>query len=155
MTMSKPHRRLQAVILACGLAALQLGGCATPATKMGAIEKGGDVATQEGLGIKILDLRRTSAGYMIDLRYTVVDPEKAAPILDRMAHPYLLDQITGARLFVPDTPTLGSLRQTPGQSVAGHRYFVLFANPGKHVEAGRKVTLVVGALRVPNLTVQE
>jgi hypothetical protein len=84
-----------------------------------------------------------------------VDAAKAAPLLDGKQRPYLLDG-RGAKLGVPDTPILGSLRQTSrnGKVSTTHSYFILFANPGKYLHAGDRVTLVVGDARVPDLTVE-
>lgn len=155
---SKAWQQAKAALLACslGLAALQMGGCAT--TQADAAKPpplASDSGDEGALGIDILGVRRSAAGYMLDLRYKVVDPEKAAPLVDRKVHPYLLDQDSGARLFVPSSAKIGPLRQTSGKPVAGQTYFALFANPGRYVEAGRKVTLVVGDRRVENLAVLE
>jgi hypothetical protein len=137
--------------LALGLVAAQLGGCATS-------PRGGGATLAETApdnhGIEILGLRQASAGYMIDFRYRVLDPEKAAPLLDHKVQPYLLDPASGAKLFVPSTPKLGQLRQTPKRPVAGDSYFMFFANPGRFARPGQQLTLVAGDLRLENLTVR-
>jgi hypothetical protein len=155
---SHAWQKAKSVVLVCslGLAALQTGGCATYQADAAkppplAAESGGG----EDLGINILGVRRAASGYMLDLRYKVVDPEKAGALVDRKVHPYLIAQSSGARLFVPSSAKIGPLRQTSGNAVEGHTYFALFANPGRHVEAGQKVTLVVGERRVENLAVLE
>ncbi len=109
----------------------------------------------DAAGIRVEALRLSAAGYILDFRYRVVDPAKAAPLLDGKQRPYLLDG-RGAKLGVPDTPILGSLRQTSrnGKVSTAHSYFILFANPGKYLHAGDSVTLVVGDARVPGLTVE-
>lgn len=139
------------ICFAFGLVALQLGGCATS-------PRGGSAYLAETApdnhGIEVLGLRQASAGYMIDFRYRVLDPDKAAPLLDHKIQPYLLDPASGAKLFVPSTPKLGQLRQTPKHPVAGDRYFMFFANPGRYAQPGSRLTLVAGDLRLENLTVQ-
>ena len=91
---------------------------------------------------------------MIDFRYKVLDPVKAATLADRQAKPYLLDQATGAKLSVPRSPKVGPLRQAAENLTAGKVYFALFSNPGKLVKQGNKVTVVVGGFRAENLVVQ-
>jgi len=110
-------------------------------------------------GIKLLGIRRTAAGYGLDFRYEVVDAEKATPILQRKfsRDTHLVVEKSGARLGVPFSEKVGSMRtsvRTANQIKEGRRYFVLFANPARHVEAGDKVTVVIGKFRVEHLVVQ-
>lgn len=111
---------------------------------------------ESNLGIRMEGLRLSAAGYMLDFRYRVTDPAKAAPLLDRKIRPYLLDEASGAQLAVPDTAKLGQLRTTGRNKVVhGDRdYFILFANPGRFVQVGNKMTLVMGDLRIGNITVE-
>lgn len=163
MSENSKRRRHPASLLAAGvgLTALLMGGCATTKSPVSgsdspdAINRPTNCQVEEPLGICIEGVRRSAAGYMLDLRYQVVDPEKARALVDRKVHPYLLDQASGARLFVPSSAKIGPLRQTTGKPVAGQTLFALFANPGRYVEAGRNVTLVVGDRRVENLAVLE
>lgn len=107
------------------------------------------------LGIKIVGLRRSSAGYMLDFRYRVLDAAKAASLLDRKISPHLLDEASGAQLGVPDAPKVGQLRPTSRNGVIpGRSYYILFANPGRYLNAGSKVTLVAGEIQIRNLTVE-
>ena len=138
--------------------ALALGGCAgTPAEQAyapqaGQAEEQGETA--DTLGIKVEGIRLSAAGYMLDFRYRVLDPVKAAPLLDRKIQPYLLDEASGARLAVPDAPKVGRLRTTSRNKVIpGRNYYILFANPGRYLQAGSKVTLVAGDARISDLTV--
>jgi len=104
-------------------------------------------------GIEILSLNLSAAGYMLDFRYRVTDPEKASEFMNRAVKPYLVDQATGAKLSVPSPPKVGSLRQTSRKPVAGRIYFVLFANPGRFLAVGDKVTLHHGDCEFKNLAV--
>ena len=110
----------------------------------------------ESLGVNIHGLVLSSAGYMIDLRYRVVDAEKAAPLMDKKIKPYLLVQATGARLDIPDTPKVGMLRQLPrNDSVKQDRdYFIMFTNAGHRLTLGDRVDMVVGQTRIENLRIQ-
>lgn len=104
-------------------------------------------------GIEVIGLHLTAAGYMLDFRYRVTDPAKAAPIFLRKSQPVLIDEATGHKFSVARPPTVGPLRSSqPPQS--GRTYFMLFGNPGGFVKAGGKVTVEVGQFRVQNLEVQ-
>jgi hypothetical protein len=109
---------------------------------------------EEEWGVKVLGIRRTAAGYMLDFRYRVVDAEKAAPILDRRITPYVQVQETGVRLLVPQAPKLGSMRQTSFAVKADRDYFIVFANPSQIVSKGDLVSVVVGDFVTPALAVQ-
>ena len=138
--------------------ALALGGCASAPAEQPYAEAGKAVMHGEivadTLGIKVEGIRLSAAGYMLDFRYRVLDPVKAAPLLDRKIHPYLLDEASGARLAVPDAPKVGQLRATSRNKViVGRNYYMLFANPGRYLRTGSKVTLVAGDARISGLTV--
>jgi hypothetical protein len=108
---------------------------------------------EESWGIRILGLRLSAGGYMLDFRYRVLDPTKAAPLLDRSVKPHLIDQASGAKVIVPSPPKIGPLRTTQAPQ-AGRSYFVIFANPGVYIERGSKVTVVIGDFRAEDLTVE-
>ncbi len=142
---------------ALGAATLPLGGYAAvpgPAVESPPLKAEAETEGASGLGIELLGLRPSAAGYMLDLRYRVVDPEKAAPLLDRKLQPHLRDEATGAKLFVPVAAKVGALRKTGGVPKAGQTYAMLFANPGKYLASGAEVTLVIGERQVRGLTVQ-
>jgi hypothetical protein len=166
------------------LAALPLGGCvhtprldvaatATPAERRAAIDQA--VAQQEAerlaaierqltplereWGIKLLGMRVTASGYALDFRYMVLDPQRAAPIVQRRFSPtpYVIVERSGAKLGVPFTDKAGSLRSsvtTPEQIKRGRNYSALFANPGKHVKPGDRVTVAFGNFRAESVVVQ-
>jgi len=114
----------------------------------------GEVRPEDEWGIKPVSIRRTSAGYMLDFRYEVVDADKAAPIMRRPMNPYLIHQATGAKLVVPTPPKVGALRQTTLAPTEGRVYFIMFGNPGGYVKAGDKVTVVIGDFRAEDLVVE-
>jgi len=145
----------RSVALAFLLAVGSLAGCATASRAGTAPGTTPERSALDAAGIRVEALRLSAAGYILDFRYRVVDPAKAAPLLDGKQRPYLLDG-RGAKLGVPDTPILGSLRQTSrnGKVSTAHSYFILFANPGKYLHAGDRVTLVVGDAKLPDLMVE-
>lgn len=108
-------------------------------------------------GIKLYGIRWTSSGYMLHLRFRVLDPEKAFPLLRRHVDRYVIVEKSGAVLQVPFTAKLGSLRasvRTANMVKESRTYGSLFANPGRHVKPGDKVTLVIGNFMAEHLTVQ-
>jgi len=105
-------------------------------------------------GIQIDSLRLSARGYMIDFRYKVADPQKAAALGDPKAKPYLLDQATGTRMFVPRSPKVGPLRQSAVNLAAGKVYFAFFSNRNQVVKPGSKVTVVIGDFKAENLVVE-
>ena len=109
------------------------------------------------LGIMVSGLRLSSAGYMLDFRYRVMDPEKATALMDSKIKPYLLVEATGAKLQIPNTPKLGLLRQRPRNNAMfkkDHEYFVIFSNLGRRLQSGDKVSVVVGETKIENLSVE-
>jgi len=107
---------------------------------------------EEQWGIQIEGIRLSAEGYMLDFRYRVTDPEKAKALFDRREKPYLIDQATGAKFIVPGPPKVGPLR-TSNPPQTDRTYFILFANPGRYVKQGNKVTVVIGDFRAEDLTV--
>jgi hypothetical protein len=109
---------------------------------------------EEKWGLRILRVRLTAGGHMLDLRYQVTDPEKASPLLDRKIKPYLIDQNTGERLSVPNMPKVGSLKQRVDQADTEKTYFILFGNSRGIVRQGSLVTLILGDFKQEDLVVE-
>jgi hypothetical protein len=122
-------------------AAVLLGGCAS-----GLRASGSHV-------LAIDSVRLTGAGHFIDLRYRVLDPERANAALGPGVKPLLIDEATGSVMAVPTTAKLGSLRQTRGEQRPNREYFVLFVNSAP-LRPGSRVTAELGELRFEHLTVQ-
>ena len=124
-----------------------------------AADQARDWRMREGLffkrnwGVEIIGVRPASSGYMLVLRYRMLDPEKAKILNDRKTKAYLIDEATGIVLAVPTMENVGELR--PGATPEANRtYFMVFGNPGKLVRAGSRVSLVAGSFRVDGLVVE-
>lgn len=112
-----------------------------------------DPLLAEEWGIEITSLHLTAAGHMIDFRFRVVDPEKAASLFVRQNKPYLIDQDSGQVLSVPRTAKIGPLRPSdPPQQ--DRIYWMFFGTVPGLVQSGSKVTVVIGDFRAEDLTVQ-
>jgi hypothetical protein len=108
---------------------------------------------RERWGIEVTSLKLTAAGHMVDFRYRVTDPTKALPLFNPKGRPILIDQASGTKLNVPVAPKVGSLRQKTMKPEVGRIYFILFGNTGV-VKEGSKVTLVIGDVKIEDLTVE-
>jgi len=108
----------------------------------------------EPWGIRVIGIRRTAADYMLDFRYRMLDPEKATAIMDRKIKPQLIVEKNGRTLQVPVSAKIGPLRQSPKFAKVDRNYFMFFANPGREVKAGDKVTVVIGDFKAEHLIVE-
>ena len=107
----------------------------------------------EKWGIEITALRMTAYNHMIDFRFRVLDAKKADSLFVRQTKPYLLDQKTGKVLAVPNTAKIGPLRNS-NKPQEGRIYWMFFGNHTGLVQAGHKVTVVIGEFKVENLVVE-
>lgn len=112
----------------------------------------GAEALRDRWGVEPTLLALSAAGSMIDLRYRVIDAEKARPLLDRSVKPVLIDEASGARLIVPEPPKVGMLRSSSPPR-EGLVHFVLFANPGKLLKAGASVTVEIGDFSAAHMVI--
>jgi hypothetical protein len=102
--------------------------------------------------IAVQSVHLSGAGHYVDLRYRVLDAERAQAALGPGVRPRLIDEATGAVMAVPTTAKLGSLRQTQASQKPGRTYFVLFVNSG--VREGSRVTVELGELRFEHLRIE-
>lgn len=110
-------------------------------------------ALEETWGVRVIGIRLSAAGHILDFRYRVIDAEKAAPIMNRRLQPQLIIEQTGVKLSVPVGPTVGPMRQAPKFPQAGRNYFMLFSNPGHAAKPGDRVTVQIGDFRAEHLTI--
>jgi hypothetical protein len=104
-------------------------------------------------GVDVVGVRLLSSDWMLEFKYRVLDPDKAAPLLDQHVKPYLIDDASGARLAVPAMENVGELRQhTPPD--ANRAYFVIFGNANRIVPRGGHVSVVIGQFQASGLPVQ-
>jgi hypothetical protein len=108
-------------------------------------------------GVEVQGARLSANGYVIDMRYRILDAAKAKPLLDRKVQPVLVDEANGNRFYVPQPPIVGTLRQTSRNNavaVPGKTYFMIFANPDQRLKAGNTVTLYIGDQHFGNLRIE-
>lgn len=104
-------------------------------------------------GVDIVGVKSVSSGSMLRFSYRVLDADKAKAFNDKKAIPYLMDEATGAKFFIPEMEKVGKLRQT-APPVDGRIYWMVFANSGKLLKTGSHVDVVIGKVRVDGLVVE-
>src|SRR5882757_4788059 len=142
-----------AAIVAMAAALLCLAGCANTGGKLAGASAGKGAGAGAGTALTIDSLHMSAAGTLIDLRYRVVDAERAGRVLGPKIRPRLIDEASGIEMAVPNTAKLGSLRQTQGTQREEHTYFVLFVNSAR-IGPGSRVTAELGELRFQHLLVE-
>ncbi len=115
------------------------------ATKTAAIEKRWGVIIQ---GIKF-----AAAGHMLDFRFRITDPGKSATLMDPKNKPFATIEGKDIKLEVPNVPRIGALRQKTQQAKKGMTLAILFANPGKMVTTGQKLTITIGDFSIEHIPV--
>ncbi|MEW8048557.1 MAG: hypothetical protein AB2805_18900, partial [Candidatus Thiodiazotropha sp.] len=63
-------------------------------------------------GIRLVSLRLTAAGYMIDFRFRVLNVEKSKNFFDQRVKPHLVVERSNAKLPIPMAAKVGAFRTT-------------------------------------------
>ena len=105
-------------------------------------------------GIRVLSIRPTAVGYMLDFRYRILDKNKVSEVMSRKIRPQLIVEKNGATLMVPVTSKLGPLRQSATYAKENKSYFMFFANPKSLVKSGDLVTVKIGDFKKEHIVVQ-
>lgn len=132
------------------LAALLLAACSHQRAPLSPASQ--NTALQEQWGVAPVAIRLAAANHFLDFRFKVIDPKKAARLMQRSTRAYVIDEASGKVLPVPITK-LGPLRANAVKPKANKHYTILFSNSGKHVKPGSKVTIVIGDFKAEQLTV--
>jgi hypothetical protein len=103
------------------------------------------MAARYGIHVDLLAV--TAAGGLVELRYQVVDPDKAAPLVhDPDLAPAIVVEKTGATLVMQSPPHRHGTDLELGGS-----YFFLLANTRNAVHKGDRLTLVIGNARLEHV----
>ena len=113
-------------------------------------------ALAEKWGVEVIGMSMTSAGYMLDFRFRVLDADKALSLFDHRIKPYVVTDKSDIKLPTPMAPKVGAFRPTNrGKNIkADKTYYMVFANPDNYVKPGEKVSVVIGDFRAENMTVR-
>jgi hypothetical protein len=106
-------------------------------------------AFEEVTGVEIVQVAVSGGGGILDLRYRVLDPDKATLVHDPDNPPRLIHETTGQ---VASRPWMQHSR---GKELhAAVTYFELLYNPGGVVKRGDAVTVAIGEARLAHVVVQ-
>jgi len=103
----------------------------------------------ERIGVRIVQVSLTGSGGLLDLRYQVLDPEKAYALHDETTPPALVESASG---LVVNSLLMG--HSHTGSYQPGITYFYLFENPDNLIQAGSKVNVLLGNLEVDGISVR-
>jgi hypothetical protein len=154
---SKQLRGRRAVLVVFTALVLVLVGVAGRAGWGGGpadIRDGTVLVNQDGLaaryGIAVTLVAVTAAGGLVELRYQVVDPDKATRIVhDAALAPALVVESTGETLRMASPP-----HHHGAELQLGGTYYFLMANAHNAIHRGDRVTLVVGDARLEHVTAE-
>jgi hypothetical protein len=100
-------------------------------------------------GVRITMVAATAEGGLIDLRYTVIDPDKAALMTDSLESLPVIAAGNGTVL------TQRGAAHRHGQNLkAGVTYFLLYTNTQNAVRAGDELLVKVGELHLDHVPVR-
>jgi hypothetical protein len=138
---------IAAAVAFAGLAAWML--VARPSGTTAAEQAAKQAVFVEKTGVRPVHVAVTGGGGLIDLRYQVVDAEKATAAHDPKRPPSLIDEASGK----PISQTWMGHSHTRAFH-AGTSYFELLINSRGRLERGSRVTLVFGAVRLEHVRVE-
>ncbi len=106
-------------------------------------------AIEEQAGIRITQLTVDADGGLLDLRFQVLDPNKALPLAeDPDKRPKLIAEDDGTAI------DRAALMPAKHDLAVGRTYFILYGNVRGAVKHGRPVTVIVGDVRLEHVIAQ-
>lgn len=108
-----------------------------------------EAAFEEATGVQIVRIAVSAGGGLLDLRYRVLDPDKAAVVHDKAKPPTIIDEATGQGASQPWMP-----HHRGGDHRFALMYYELIVDPGGIIKRGDRVTVVVGGTPLPHVVVQ-
>jgi hypothetical protein len=103
----------------------------------------------ERSGVRLVRVAVTGGGGLLDLRYQVVDPNKAVAVHEGETPPAIIDERTG---LVINQLLMGHAHK--GQLKPAVNYYLVFENTGNWVRRGAKVTVLLGDAQVEHVVVK-
>ncbi|MFC6157323.1 hypothetical protein [Kribbella jiaozuonensis] len=100
-------------------------------------------------GVRLTQVAVTGGGGLLDLRFQVLDPNRANSLHDASTPPAVIDETSG--LVVRDL--LMSHAHT-GKFTTGETYYLVFENPGNWIRRGSNVTVLLGQAQVEHVVVR-
>jgi len=104
---------------------------------------------EEETGVRLARIALTAGGGMLDLRYQVLDPDKAVVIHDDEYPPTLIDEASGQAASWP-----WHAHSSSQELHTAVTYYELLMNPGGLLKRGSAVTVLIGESRLEHVPVQ-
>ena len=117
-----------------------------PASWARPVVAAGDLGDRSG--VQITRVAVTGNGGLVDLRFKVVDPNRANAVHDERTPPAVVDESSGLVVH-----QLLMNHAHSGAFQTGVTYYLVFENPGNWVRRGGKVTVLLGNAQVEHVTV--
>ncbi len=108
-----------------------------------------DLGLIDNTGIRLTQVAISGGGGLIDLRFQVINPDKAASLHDGNTPPMLIDEASG---LVVSNLLMGHSHEQGFQ--AGVTYYLIFENPGNLVQRGGTVSVLLGPAEVDHVAVR-
>jgi len=99
--------------------------------------------------VRLIRVAVTAGGGLLDLRYQVVDPNKATAVHEARTPPAIIDEHTG---LVLNRLLMGHAHH--GQLKPAVSYYLIFENTGNWVHRGSEVTVLLGDAQVEHVVVK-
>jgi hypothetical protein len=109
----------------------------------------GDAGLVARSGVRITQVAVSGGGGLVDLRYEVVDPDRANALHDPGTPPAVVDEKTGVVVH-----QLLMNHAHSGPFTAGVTYYLVFDNPANWVTRGSRVTVLLGDAQVEHVVVR-
>jgi hypothetical protein len=103
----------------------------------------------ERSGVRLIRVAVTGGGGLLDLRYQVIDPNKALSVHEARTPPAIIDERTG---LVLNRLLMGHAHH--GQLKPAVSYYLIFENTGNWVHRGSEVTVLLGDAQVEHVVVK-
>ncbi len=103
----------------------------------------------ERSGVRITQVAVTGGGGLLDLRFQVLDPNRANALHDPATPPAVIDERTG--LVIHDL-FMNHAHTDPYK--AGVTYYLVFVNPGDRIHRGTTVSVLLGTAQVEHVPVR-
>jgi len=101
------------------------------------------------VGVKLTQVAVTGGGGLLDLRFQVVDPQKALAVHEARTPPAIIHEETGlvVNQLLMDHQMRGALKPAV-------TYYMVFESPANWVQRGNKVTVLLGNAQVEHVVVR-
>jgi hypothetical protein len=147
---------LVGVLIACGIGALLLwlpqrssGEPSVPPPPEWRRPSVSASGLAERSGVRLVRVAVTGGGGLLDVRYQVVDPNKAVTVHEDQTPPAIIDERTG---LVLDRLLMGHAHK--GELKPAVTYYLVFENTGNWVRRGSKITVLLGDAQVEHVVVK-